>query len=134
MKVLFLGAGASVPSGYPSGASLMGTLEKEMSACANVVLREDWKRFDEYRRNGEGLVGYVLKHPNPELALSLLDLYVATLDEDSFDAYQNLDKALRVGDEEASTVLTQQINSAIRNELSQNLRGKVTPGHHYVAN
>ncbi len=75
MKVLFLGAGASRPAGYPLAGDLMPVLEQASSRGADLMLRTAWEKWDSFRKRATGGLALMLNHPNPEIVLSQLDLF-----------------------------------------------------------
>ena len=78
MRVLWIGAGASIPAGYPSALALLGRLEE--AATTGVVeegVRKAWRRFADFRDSATGIERTLLFSPNPEVVLSLPDLLEA---------------------------------------------------------
>jgi hypothetical protein len=95
VKVLWLGAGASISAGYPDTARLLGEIGAlAESPGADCATREAWVRFRDYRDNAEGVEGTVLRSPNPEVALTLPDLYAAALNADDEDVERETDRAV----------------------------------------
>ncbi|MBI4517431.1 MAG: hypothetical protein HY699_16630 [Deltaproteobacteria bacterium] len=78
MGVLILGAGASKAAGYPLASELMPAIDVEMSG-SHVMDKKQWSDWVEYRESASGHLRLVLACPNPEVTLSLLDLYEHTL-------------------------------------------------------
>ena len=78
MRVLIVGAGASKEAGYPLASNLMTAIGTEMTQ-SSVNDRTAWDAWDQYRRSISGHLGAILDCPNPEVTLSLLDLYEQAL-------------------------------------------------------
>jgi len=76
MKILIFGAGASIPASYPSADALIPTIGKFVEEYSDTMLKEYWNRWDSWRRNNQSLKQIVF-NPNPEVVLSLADLYEA---------------------------------------------------------
>jgi len=74
MKVVLLGAGASKCAGYPLASQLMSTLMVWAQQSHDLSVQNDWRTWILFRENTKGLVRLLLDDPNPEIALSLLDL------------------------------------------------------------
>jgi hypothetical protein len=85
MKVLWLGAGASISAGYPSASSLLSTLDLFVKDGPDVMTRNAWRRFCEFRDSATGVERTLLYSPNPEVVLTLPDLLTAALDADNED-------------------------------------------------
>ncbi len=96
MKVLFLGAGASVPGGYPPGARLLDAVEdffaKEVTDGAS---REAWGRFTTWRTEAaeKEATRLLLGSTNPEVVISYMDL----VEQAAESEYIRLEAALRDG-------------------------------------
>ncbi len=76
MRILIFGAGASRSADYPSADMLIPTIGKFVEDYSDRILKEYWERWDSWRRNNEFLKRVVF-NPNPEVVLSLADLYEA---------------------------------------------------------
>ncbi len=79
MQVLIFGAGASRPAGYPLAGELISTIEEFVRAEPEVMLRAYWDRWTSWRDNADGIMKELLSSPNPEVVLSLPDLYETAL-------------------------------------------------------
>ena len=90
MKVLLLGAGASVPAGYPPAAKLLDCLEKHALASPKEDVQKAWSSFRDFRASACGPVARILKSSNPEIVLSLIDLYVAAKETEEQDWWRSL--------------------------------------------
>jgi len=78
VKVYFLGAGASKEAGYPLASELLSELERECKSTSDSSVVEAWKAFSDFRDKAEEPAKTLLTSSNPEIALSLLDLYCRT--------------------------------------------------------
>jgi len=76
MRILILGAGASRPAEYPSADALIPAVGKFVEEYPDAILREYCQRWDSWRSNTE-LPKRIVFNPNPEVVLSLPDLYEA---------------------------------------------------------
>jgi len=65
---------ASVPTG-----TLIATIEDFIQVDSEVMLRAYWRRWTSWRDNSGGIIKELLSNPNPEVVLSLSDLYEAAL-------------------------------------------------------
>lgn len=79
MKVLLLGAGASKGAGYPLANQLLAAIETDAQDSRLVQLREAWQAWREFRDNVTSPSRLLIRNPNPEVILSLLDLYDTAL-------------------------------------------------------
>src|SRR4051812_15187586 len=83
MKVLWLGAGASVSAGYPTAQELLAALELMVQRGSDVFTEEAWRRFVAFRESATGVDRTILMSRNPEVVLSLPDLWDAALEADN---------------------------------------------------
>lgn len=74
MKILLFGAGASKCAGYPLARELMSVLRNWSSANENIDFQADWQKWDQFHQSSRGLFRLLLDDPNPEIALSALDV------------------------------------------------------------
>lgn len=74
MKVLVLGAGASVSSGYPLTVDLLEEVQNRIKQRGNSAIREQWGKWEEFKKQSKGLESLILNTRNPEVALTILDL------------------------------------------------------------
>ena len=75
MKVLFLGAGASVRAGYPLASNLLSAVEVTAEQ-GHLGIRNAWKAWKTFRDRATGPLALALNHKNPEVVLSQIDLLV----------------------------------------------------------
>jgi len=86
-RILFLGAGASIAASYPPTAKLLSSLAADAASSSLVQYRDAWTAWRTYLDNAPAWLRLVLENPNPEVALSLPDLFdlaVAEQDEHRF--------------------------------------------------
>jgi hypothetical protein len=84
VRVLWLGAGASVEGGYPLAGSLLQTLEREATEpVVEESVRTAWQRFAAFREQAEGTERTLLSSSNPEVVLSVPDLLEAARSADN---------------------------------------------------
>ena len=92
MNVIILGAGASFAAGYPLTSDLLSELEKEMVSTPNIVVKKAWQRFSDFREEAKGVIKRILSSTNPEVVLSLIDLYLETRKNEEQASYMALSK------------------------------------------
>lgn len=84
-SVLLLGAGASCPAGYPAAQALLPRMREEASSSASVQFQEAWERWETFLGALPPTLEVVGSCSNPEIVLSLPDLFDATAEfEDEF--------------------------------------------------
>jgi len=109
MRVLILGAGASVSAGYPLTVNLLNEIQKRIEQSGDINIQEQWRKWGDFRGRlktqgllsriltflpftgswrirryqSQGLVSLILHSQNPEIALSILDLCETALQDDS---------------------------------------------------
>jgi hypothetical protein len=74
VKVLILGAGASKAAGYPLASELMPAIKDDVQKSKNLQLADAWARWEQTVNTAIGPLRLLLNDPNPEVALSALDL------------------------------------------------------------
>jgi hypothetical protein len=79
MNVILLGAGASLTAGYPLARDLIDTVGREASASRLANYSTSWAEWQEYRNETSGLLRSLLYSPNPEVVLSVPDLFEAAI-------------------------------------------------------
>lgn len=95
MKIVILGAGASHAAGYPLTSSLLPELEKMMVSTPNIVVKDAWHRFSNFREEAKGVIKRILSSTNPEVVLSLIDLYTETRKNEEQDFYTAMGKVYK---------------------------------------
>jgi hypothetical protein len=75
MKVFLFGAGASKAAGYPLTSGLMTELETKVRSMAFSRPWQKWKCLSDSLSRRQGRWAFVMSRKNPEVFLSLLDLY-----------------------------------------------------------
>ena len=94
-RIVFLGAGASRKAGYPLASALLDALESEVTGTSSGNLREAWEQFNSYREGASGPAKVSLFSKNPEVVLSLLDLYEAAHQDASDSWFRELKRLAR---------------------------------------
>lgn len=84
--MIILGAGASRAAGYPLAQHLIGAIEKEAQQSCFVNLRTAWKEWLAYRNGVEGFLKLLVYSSNPEVVLSVPDLFEIAIETE--DAHQ----------------------------------------------
>jgi hypothetical protein len=77
MHVLLLGAGASKCAGYPLASELVSEVKREAEATPLWNFTNAWKQWEESVKRSRGLLRLLLCNPNPEVVLSVPDLFDA---------------------------------------------------------
>lgn len=124
MKVLFLGAGASIDAGYPSTSTLLDEIEKEISHGADVATRKAWNHFVSFRKGATGPLAHILNSPNPEVVLSYPDLLVAALGAHDAEIDRKLKQAYAQYDQQAVETIVQEFDEPARNILREGLSAR----------
>jgi hypothetical protein len=78
MRILILGAGSSMPADYPPANALIPAVGKNVEENPEGSLKGYWQQWDSWRSNTKLPKGIVF-NPNPEVVLSLPDLYEAAV-------------------------------------------------------
>src|ERR1700736_3583500 len=81
MRVLILGAGASICAGYPKAEDLLDTLGREAAGSGNGQLLDAWSRWIKVVADSPQEVRPLLTARNPEIVLSFLDLCEMFIEE-----------------------------------------------------
>lgn len=124
MKVLFLGAGTSIDAGYPIASTLLDAIEKEMASGADVLTKDSWTRFDNFRKSATAPLSHILNSPNPEVVLSYPDLLVSALRARDWETNQRLREAIRRYDQKAVDQIAQEFEAPEREDLWQGLQAR----------
>jgi len=98
VQVLILGAGASKPAGYPVAGELISAIEEFVRADREILLKNYWDRWTSWRNSAQGIVKELLSNPNPEVVLSLPDLYEAALHAADIDQLQKVHRKWKAGE------------------------------------
>jgi hypothetical protein len=120
MRVLILGAGASISAGYPKAEELLDTLARDAAESGSIELREAWERWTEVVANSPEEVRPLLTARNPEVVLSVLDLWEMFIHENFAKVFVG-DKGQQAADQ-----------SLYSDRLDRRLFS--TPGHAWLHN
>ena len=88
-RILILGAGASVPAGYPTTYELFPRMSQDAKSAASVQLLDAWNRWRQYLNMLPKELDILRDAKNPELVLSLIDIFCSTAEQE--DARRTLD-------------------------------------------
>jgi len=77
MRVLVLGAGASKCAGYPLASELIAEIKREAETTSLWNFSKAWREWNASLKNSRGLISLLLRSPNPEVVLSVPDLFDA---------------------------------------------------------
>ena len=92
MRILIFGAGSSMGVEYPSADALIPAVGRFVEEYSDPILKAYWQRWDSWRTNSE-LPKRIVFNPNPEVVLSLPDLYeAATKAADEAEMHEVLEK------------------------------------------
>lgn len=101
MKVLFLGAGASKDAGYPLTLELFKSLDTYFDQKTKIIPYYNfWKSMKTIQSRSRGRLGIILKSLNPEIVLSLPDIFRAALPESEGKAITSYMAAAEIGKEQ----------------------------------
>lgn len=115
MKLLILGAGASKCAGYPLAGELISEIKREAETGSRFFgnFTSAWNQWESSVQRSEGLVRLLLRNPNPEVVLSVPDLFEAAWDAElrqgfsagrrSFMGELNAKEAMRIARKSAQT-------------------------------
>jgi hypothetical protein len=121
-RVLFLGAGASITAGYPATSKLLSSLDDDATRSPFVQYVDSWKAWRDYLNAAPAWLRLVLENPNPEVALSLPDLFdIAVAEQDS---YRFVDAVRRVEQGDEGVDLEQYYDGPERRALAKARRAK----------
>lgn len=95
MKIVFLGAGASHAAGYPLTSALLPELEKMTASTPNIFVPDYWKRFSEFRNKTTGVIKRIMFSTNPEVILSLIDLYTECYKNEEQESWKEFERLLK---------------------------------------
>jgi len=79
MRVILLGAGASKCAGYPLAGELISEIKNEADGASRSLwnFTSAWNSWEGAVSRCTGLLGLLLRNPNPEVVLSVPDLFDA---------------------------------------------------------
>ena len=120
MKVFFLGAGASIPAGYPGMAELLKAVDQHVQKTPSEEVRTAWHNFKAFRDRAPEVIKRILSSTNPEIVLSLLQLYEAARENEELDRWC----ALAAPDHEWNSNRYQQLKDQIETRPEEFLEAK----------
>lgn len=121
MRVLILGAGASKRAGYPLAGELLEVVAREAKETSSLQFRDAWRRWEQFREQVPAPLRLIAYNSNPEVVLSLPDLYAAAAEsEDDERTSSAVRRYLDTGEADAAE-LEAYFNSAERDALSEAL-------------
>ena len=82
MRVMILGAGASKSAGYPLAGEILGEVGQAASRSASIQFREAWEAWEQFRESVPAPLRLIAYNSNPEVVLSLPDLYHAAVESE----------------------------------------------------
>jgi hypothetical protein len=97
MRVLILGAGASICAGYPQAEALLDTLAQD-AVHVGLQLKEAWNLWAEVVASAPEEVHPLLTARNPEIVLSFLDLCEMFITENFAEVFRG-DKGREAADQ-----------------------------------
>ncbi len=118
MKVLVLGAGASRAAGYPLASELMEAIEREAASAREVMLKNAWEAWDQFRQSATGHLRTLLFSPNPEVILSVPDLCEVARDAEDAQVWRLLKEASERGAENEADRINEWWKSLERDQLT----------------
>ena len=75
MRVLIFGAGASKRAGYPLANELLDRVGESASESSSIQFRDAWQAWESFRESVPASLRLIAYNSNPEVVLSLPDLY-----------------------------------------------------------
>ena len=128
MRVLILGAGASNKAGYPLARNLIDAVGTEASGTPNLNYQDAWKFWENYRENTSGLIRSLVYSSNPEIVLSVPDLFEITIEAE--DQHQ-FEKALKNLDEQTDKSITE-YKSYLDSDSRRQLQAAVSARYRFL--
>ncbi len=97
MRVLVLGAGASRCAGYPLASELVSEIKREADSGSRFFgnFTSAWNRWESSVSRSSGLLRLLLRNPNPEVVLSVPDLFNAAWDAELRQNFADARRVLR---------------------------------------
>jgi hypothetical protein len=117
MRVLILGAGASNKAGYPLARNLIDAVGTEARVTQNVTFQDAWKFWENYRDNTSGLIRSLVHSSNPEIVLSVPDLFEITIEAEDQHQFEKALKNLEEQTDESITEYKSYLDSDSRIQL-----------------
>lgn len=117
MRVLILGAGASNEAGYPLARDLIDAVGTEARETPNVNYQDAWKYWENYRENTSGLIRSLVYSSNPEIVLSVPDLFEVAIEAEDLHQFEKALKNLEERPDEALTEHKRYFDSDSRRQL-----------------
>jgi hypothetical protein len=118
MHVLMLGAGASKCAGYPLSSELVSEIKREAETESKFFwnFSNAWNTWESSVNRTRGLLRLLLRNPNPEVVLSVPDLFKAAWDAELMQNFADGRRVLRgeMGTKEGSERVRQRVRTAHR--------------------
>ncbi|MFZ0887251.1 MAG: hypothetical protein WA005_02260 [Candidatus Binataceae bacterium] len=97
MHVLMLGAGASKCAGYPLANELVSEIRREAETGSRFFwnFTNAWNTWESSVNRSRGLLRLLLRNPNPEVVLSVPDLFKAAWDAELMQNFADASRVLR---------------------------------------
>ncbi len=106
MKIVFIGAGSSHKAGYPLASNLLHELQTKFACTHDIIIKDAWYRFSKFRNNTTGVLRRILFNQNPEVVLSLIDLYTASWKEEKSCYHKGIANALKQANKNSNALST----------------------------
>src|SRR6266700_1889701 len=118
-RIVLLGAGASRAAGYPLASELLASLEREGTNTALWNLKTAWEGWCAFRDNLPEPRQLIARSGNPEIVLTLPDLFEAAADYEDQARTAEAVQAFRESGADLSPGLKKYFSSEPRNALSR---------------
>ncbi len=125
MRVLIFGAGASQPAGYPLARGLLDEVEREAGHTSSVQYRDAWREWEEFRESIPASLRLIAYNSNPEIVLSLADLFIAAVESEDDCRTSSAIRAFLAAGTANSQELESYFNSQEREALSNAFAARV---------
>lgn len=126
MRVVILGAGASVGGDYPLTRDLLLVLAQEAQGVTDKTFKQAWQKWMAWRDSVPDSLALVARNANPEVVLTLPDLMALAAETEDDMRLRSAVAEHNEGKESAGSCLTQYHDSPARNALSE---AKAARGH-----
>ncbi|MCP4371886.1 MAG: hypothetical protein GY797_27780 [Deltaproteobacteria bacterium] len=76
-------------------SNLLHELQTKFACTHNIIIKDAWNLFSKFRNNTTGVLRRILFNQNPEVVLSLIDLYTASWKEEKNGYHKGIANALK---------------------------------------
>ena len=118
MRVLIFGAGASKRAGYPLANELLDRVGESASESSSIQFRDAWQAWESFRESVPASLRLIAYNSNPEVVLSLPDLYHLAVESEDDQATTTAIRTFPTTGESSAEELEKYFDSGDREALS----------------